>query len=123
MDRKKIIILGASPDPARYSYMAAHALSKKNYKIVPVGLQKGEVAGNTILDIRTRPYVEHADTITIYMNPRNQKDYYEYVLSLAPRRIIFNPGAENDNLSDMAARQHIEVVNDCTLVMLRSGYF
>lgn len=118
-----VLILGASPNPSRYSFLAAHALSDNNYPVVPVGLQNANVVGRKILDIRTRPEIEEVDTITIYMNPGNQKSYYEYILSLSPRRIIFNPGAENPELGDLASGKGIEVIYGCTLVMLSAGTF
>ena len=123
MDTKKVIILGASPNPARFSSMAANALADHLYDIIPVGLKQGSVKGKSILDIRTRPMIDNVDTVTIYMNPRNQKAYYDYILGLKPRRIVFNPGTENKQLSEMATSQRIEVVNDCTLVMLQAGTF
>jgi predicted CoA-binding protein len=123
MSNAKILILGASTNPARFSYMAAQALSFREYDIVPVGLRPGVVAGKSILDIRTRPQIDNIDTITLYMNPRNQSVYLEYIIGLNPRRIIFNPGTENTVLIDLAKKNGIEVVVDCTLVMLRSGYF
>lgn len=123
MNTAKVIILGASPNPARYSNKAAIALDALNYTIVPVGLKSGEVSGKIILDIRTMPFIDQVDTITMYMNARNQQAYYDYIFSLKPRRIIFNPGAKNDQLAKMAEDKKIKVVNDCTLVMLSSGYF
>jgi hypothetical protein len=123
MSNAKILILGASNNPARFSYMAANALSAGDYDIVPVGLKRGTVAGKSILDIRTRPVIDNVDTITLYMNPQNQSDYLDYILSLNPRRIIFNPGTENRDLIRLAEQHEIEVVVDCTLVMLSSGYF
>lgn len=121
--KTKILILGASDNPARFSYIAANALANKGYDIVPIGLRSGVVAGKPILDIRTRPRIDHVDTITLYMNPGNQSAYLEYILGMDPRRIIFNPGTENSVLIDMAEKQKVEVIVDCTLVMLRSGYF
>ena len=123
MNTAKVIILGASPNPARYSKEAAIALDALNYTIVPVGLKSGEVSGKIILDIRTMPFIDQVDTITMYMNARNQQAYYDYIFSLKPRRIIFNPGAKNDQLAKMAEDKKIKVVNDCTLLMLSSGYF
>ncbi len=119
----KILILGASTNPARFSYVAANALSGRDYDIIPVGLKRGSVAGRTILDIRSRPKIDDVDTVTLYMNPRNQSDYHDYILNLKPRRIIFNPGTENMELIHRAEEHGIEVVVDCTLVMLRSGNF
>ena len=121
--KTKILILGASDNPARFSYIAANALANKGYDIVPIGLRPGVVAGKSILDIRSRPRIDHVDTITLYMNPGNQSAYLEYILGMDPRRIIFNPGTENKVLIDMAENQKVEVIVDCTLVMLRSGYF
>ncbi len=123
MSNAKILILGASNNPARFSYKAAYALTGREYDIVPVGLKRGSVAGRTILDIRSRPKIEDVDTITLYMNPKNQSGYLDYILSLNPRRIIFNPGTENRDLIHLAEERGIEVIVDCTLVMLRSGYF
>jgi len=123
MNTAKVIILGASPNPERFSYKAANALVALNYNIVPIGLKSGKVAGKTILDIRTLPFIDRVDTITLYMNSRNQEAFHNYILSLKPQRIIFNPGAENDQLAKMAEDRKIKVINDCTLVMLSSGYF
>jgi predicted CoA-binding protein len=123
MSNAKILILGASTNPARFSYIAANALSDRDYDIIPVGLKRGSVAGKPILDIRSRPKVDDVDTVTLYMNPQNQSAYLEYILSLNPRRIIFNPGTENRDLMGPAREKGIEVVVDCTLVMLRSHYF
>lgn len=123
MANAKILILGASTNPARFAYMAAQALSAREYDIVPVGLRPGVVAGKSILDIRTRPQIDNIDTITLYMNPRNQSAYLEYILELNPCRIIFNPGTENTILIDLAKKKGIDVVVDCTLVMLRADYF
>ena len=123
MSSAKILILGASNNPARFSYKAANALSSRDYDIIPVGLKRGNLAGKSILDIRSRPKIEDVDTITLYMNPVNQSGYLDYILSLNPRRIIFNPGTENRDLIRLAGEHGIEVIVDCTLVMLRSGYF
>ena len=75
MDTKKVIILGASPNPARFSFMAANALADHLYDIIPVGLKQGTINGKSILDIGTRPIIDNIDTVTIYMNPQNQKAY------------------------------------------------
>jgi predicted CoA-binding protein len=123
MEIKKVIILGASPDPARFSFRAANALADRMHDIVLIGLKQGMVRGVNILDIRTQPFIDNVDTITLYMNPRNQQPYYDYILRLKPRRIIFNPGTENNQLSELALKHHIEVVNDCTLVMLGTNSF
>jgi len=85
--------------------------------------EKGEVAGKKILNIKEKPHIPEVDTVTLYVGPHNQKPWYEYILDLSPRRIIFNPGAENQELAEMATERGIEVNFGCTLVMLNVGTF
>jgi predicted CoA-binding protein len=120
---KKTVIMGATPNQSRYAYLAAQMLSEFNHEIVPLGLRKGEVFGEEILDIRKKPTIKDVDTVTVYVSPGNQHDWYEYILSLKPRRIIFNPGAENDQFAMLAEDKGIEATNACTLVLLRSNQF
>jgi uncharacterized protein len=117
---KKTVIIGATPDRSRYAYLAAQMLSEYNHEIVPLSIKKGEVFGKEILDLRTKPPIKDVDTITLYIGTRNQPEWYDYILSLKPKRIIFNPGTENDELEKMAQAKGIETVEGCTLVMLRS---
>jgi len=120
---KKTVLLGATPNPARYAYLAAERLTNHNENFVPVGIKKGEVFGQEILDLRTRPEIEDVDTVTLYLNPTNQKEWEAYILSLKPKRIIFNPGTENPSLAEKAQAQGVETENACTLVMLGSGVY
>lgn len=118
---KKTLVLGASPNPSRYSYQAIHRLTANGHEVVPVGIRKGEVAG---LKIHTdRPQVEDLDTITLYIGPARQPDWYDYLISLSPNRIIFNPGTENEELMALAKAANIEVEVACTLVMLGLGNY
>lgn len=121
--QKITVIMGASNNPSRFSYVAAHRLKQKGYEIIPVGIKKGSVAGEEIRDIRLKPIIDNVDTITLYMNPRNQQTYYDYILDLGPRRIIFNPGTENPELAAAARDQDIETIFNCTLVMLSQGIY
>jgi predicted CoA-binding protein len=98
-------------------------LSEYKHEIVPLGLRNGEVLGEEILDIRKKPVIKDVDTVTVYVSPANQRNWYDYILSLKPRRIIFNPGAENDQLAKLAEDKGIEATNACTLVLLRSNQF
>lgn len=123
MEVKRTVILGASNNPARYAYLAAHRLKERDHDIIPVGIRKGQVAGELILDIRKKPVIQKVDTITLYMNPLRQQPYYDYILNLEPRRIIFNPGTENPELENMAREAGIETENSCTLVMLSTGIY
>ena len=120
---KRTAILGASTNPARYSYMAANSLTEKGHEIIPVGIKKGEVFGEEILDIREKPRLDEVDTVTMYMGSIHQTEYYDYILSLNPKRIIFNPGTENPTFEKMAQKANIEVVHGCTLVMLSVGNY
>ena len=90
---KKTVILGATPNPERYAYLATSRLKKAGHEVLPVGNKKGEIEG-IVIDNGT-PQYEGVDTVTLYLNPDNQKPYYDYILSLKPKRIIFNPGTEN----------------------------
>ncbi len=120
---KKTVVIGASNNPARYAYMAAHMLTDYGHNMVPVGIKKGEVAGEEILDLRKLPTVDEVDTVTLYLGPHNQPEWYDFILGLNPKRIIFNPGTENTELNKMAGSKGIETVYGCTLVMLRAGTY
>jgi hypothetical protein len=116
MANKKTLVLGASTNPSRYSFLAINRLIAYNHPVVAVGLREGEVAG---VAIKTgQPAFDDVDTVTLYLNPTNQKPYYDYILSLKPKRIIFNPGTENDELEEMASKHGIKTMEACTLVML-----
>lgn len=121
MKQKKTLVLGASENPARYSNMAIRRLRTYNHPVVAIGKQAGSV-GDTALE-PGQPRIDEVDTITLYLNPANQKQYYQYILGLKPKRIIFNPGTENAELAGMAREQGIEPVEACTLVMLGTGQY
>ena len=120
---KKTVIIGATPNPARYAYTAAHLLASHQHPVVPIGIKKGTVAEQEILDLREQPVVGDVDTVTLYIGPRHQPEWYDYILGLNPRRIIFNPGTENRELYQRAKKQGIEATEACTLVMLRAGTY
>ncbi len=113
---KKTLILGATPNPERYAYLAAQRLTKAGHEIVLVGKKKGEIDRLPIE--KGTPQYEGINTVTLYVNPDNQVPYYDYILSLKPKRIIFNPGTENWDLVKLAKAQGIETEIACTLVML-----
>jgi uncharacterized protein len=120
---KKTVIIGATPNTSRYAYLAAEMLSEYDHEIVPVGIKTGEVLGNKILNIREKPAIENVDTVTLYLGSQHQQEWYNYIFSLKPKRIIFNPGAENTAFKQLAEEQGIEVLEACTLVLLRTGQF
>lgn len=118
---KKTVILGATPNSGRYAWLAATRLAKHGHEIVPIGIKDGRIAG---VDIQKgQPSIEGVDTVTLYLNAGRQREYYDYILSLHPKRIIFNPGAENPELAKLATDNGIETVEGCTLVMLSIGTY
>ena len=118
---KKTLVLGASDNPDRYAYRAAHMLKNHGHEVVPVGIRKGEVAGMTIHT--DRPLEKDVDTVTLYVGPQNQPAWYDYILDLQPKRILFNPGTENPELERLAQQRGIQTEEACTLVLLSIGQY
>lgn len=121
MEKKKTLVLGASQNPARYSYLALKSLNAKNHPVVAIGRRRGKV-DNIDINTEKKP-IDNLDTITLYLNANNQKQYYDYIVSLHPKRIIFNPGAENKELRQLAHANGIKTMDACTLVMLSTGQY
>lgn len=121
MSSKKTVVVGASNDRSRYSYQAVLRLMKYGHEVIPVSNKKGEVNGLTIHN--DFPKIEDVDTVTLYVGPKNQEFYMDYILSLKPKRIIFNPGTANPLFEEKAKKAGIEVVPACTLVMLSIGNY
>jgi uncharacterized protein len=120
---KKTMIVGATTNKGRYAYLAAEMLKDYDHEIVPVGIKKGEVLGHEIVDIKQRPDIKGIDTITLYIGPDHQPEWYDYLIGLKPKRIIFNPGTENREFELKAKEEGIETLQACTLVMLRSNQY
>jgi hypothetical protein len=118
---KKTIVLGATPNPDRYAYRATSRLKAHGHEVIPMGIRKGEIEGIKIEN--ATPQYAGVDTITLYLNPELQKPYYDYIFSLKPKRIIFNPGTENFELIRLAKEKGIETELGCTLVMLSIGNY
>ena len=118
---KRTLILGASTNPARYSYLVANKLVRKGYPIVNIGRKVGQVAGVDIENVGD-PYVD-IDTITLYVGPQNQPPYYDYIIRTKPKRVIFNPGTENEELRAKLSAAGIQSLEACTLVMLNTGQY
>jgi len=115
------LVLGASPNPDRYSFLATNLLHEKKYQVYPFGIKKGQIGELEIL--QEWPKAGTIDTVTLYVGPAGQVAYYDAILSLAPRRIIFNPGTENPDLQALATSNGIETIVACTLVMLKTGQY
>lgn len=121
MQQKKTLVIGASANPSRYSFLAVQKLTAHQHPVVALGLKKAMI-GNTAIETEKKPFAD-IDTVTLYLNPIHQKDYYNYILSLNPKRIIFNPGTENEELYKLAAQKGIKTIEACTLVLLSTGQY
>ncbi len=118
---KKTLILGASTDASRYSNIATLRLMAQGHEVVPMGIKTGVINGLDIL--QGTPALENIDTVTLYLNPTRQAAYYDYILGLHPKRVIFNPGTENAELVALLHQQDIEVEIACTLVLLATDAY
>ena len=118
---KKTLVLGATPNPERYAYLATMRLAQHGHEVIPVGIRKGAIDGHEIVE--GKPEEKGVDTVTLYLGPDRQPEYYDYILSLQPKRIIFNLGTENPELAQLANERGIETVEGCTLVMLSIGSY
>jgi uncharacterized protein len=118
---KKTLVLGASDNPARYSFLAIHKLREHKHPVVAFGKRAAMVE-----DVPVQPEpapIKDLDTVTVYLNPNNQKFYYNFVLEQHPRRVIFNPGAENPEFEKILTEQGVQVMEACTLVLLGTGQY
>lgn len=118
---KKTLVIGASTDPSRYSFLAANKLVNYKHDIELLGIKEGVVAGKEITTEKEN--FEDIDTVTLYVNPKRQEEYFDYVANLQPRRVIFNPGTENPVFEDFLTEKGIEPIEACTLVMLSTGQY
>ena len=120
-EKKKTLVLGASANPSRYSYLALRRLRSHGHPVIAIG-KKNTSVGDVEIGTEKKE-LDNIDTVTLYLNPLRQKEYYDYILSLKPKRIIFNPGAENDELSNLAKKNNIQPMEACTLVLLSTGQY
>ena len=118
---KKTLILGATDNPSRYANLAANKLVSFGHPIVNIGIKSGLAAGVQIE--QANKIFQDIDTITLYLGPQNQTQYYDYIIQSKPKRIIFNPGTENRELEELAEKNGIETLEACTLVMLSTGQY
>jgi len=115
------MLIGASDNPERYAYQAAALLMSHGHEVVLLGKKSGMVNNQPILT--DRPMLEGIDTVTLYINPLHQVDWYDYIIDLKPKRVVFNPGTLNEIFELMLAEYQIEAVLGCTLVMLKVGTY
>jgi uncharacterized protein len=121
LSHKKTLVLGGSSNPTRYSYLAINKLREHNHPVMAIGKRAAQVADILVLE-EMNP-VPDLDTVTIYLNKDNQKNYYDFILAQHPNRVIFNPGAENPEFEKILVEHNIQVVEACTLVLLSTGQF
>ena len=117
----KTVVIGASENTQRYADMATRMLQEYKHEVVPVGLKEGSINGTSILTDEAE--ITDVHTVSLYVGPKNQPHWKEYILNLKPERIIFNPGTENPEMEKAARQAGIKTVHGCTLVMLRSATF
>ncbi len=113
---KTTLVIGASENPERYSYKAINSLVEKGHPVYALGLKSGNVAGIEF-DTEQKNYTD-VDTVTLYVGPQNQPGYYDYIESLNPKRVIFNPGTENSEFQNRLEKKGIQTEIACTLVLL-----
>lgn len=119
---KTTLVLGASPKPDRFAYKAVRSLQRRHIPVIAIGRKDYDLDGIKIRKGKPDD-LGPVHTVTLYLNPKNQEEYYDFILSLEPARIIFNPGTWNPDFAERASGQGIQVVNDCMLIMLNNGKF
>lgn len=115
------LVLGASPNPERFSYKAVKSLKRHKHQVIAIGKREGFIG--TMPIITGQPHIENVHTVTLYLAPYHQGEIFDYVLSLRPKRVIFNPGTESPEFIEWLESYNIEIVKDCTLLMLAAGRF
>lgn len=121
MKNKKTLVLGATTKPDRYAYRAINMLVQKGHTVLAIGQNTGEVAG---VKIQTKAIpVKNIDTVTLYLNPTRQRDYYNYIIEAQPKRVVFNPGTENPELYQLLELNDIKGEVACTLVLLATNQY
>lgn len=121
MTNKPTLVIGASTNPARYSHLAIHSLRKKGHDVVALAKKAGHIV-DVPIEIEF-PQNKEIHTITMYVGAQRQPEYYQPILDLKPKRVIFNPGSENRELAILLEENEIEAVEACTLVLLSTGQY
>ena len=121
MKNKKTLVLGATTKPEKYAYIAINKLVEKGHSVLAIGQNTGEVAG---VKIYTKQIpLANIDTVTLYLNPKRQVEYYNYIIETKPKRVIFNPGTENPQFSQLLQSNGIKAEVACTLVLLATNQY
>ena len=117
----KTLVIGASPNPLRYAHKAVKQLRANNIEVIAIGKRETTIEGVEVVKEKLR--LDDVHTVTLYLGAKNQEEYLNYIISLKPKRIIFNPGTYNSKLKELAEKEGIETLEDCTLIMLSSGEY
>jgi len=120
-NKRIVLVMGASTNPERYSFKATNQLLRNGFEVVALGNKEGNILSVSI----QKEMIPHKNvhTVTMYLGAKNQIPYYDYILSLNPKRVIFNPGSENSEFAEILKKNGVEVEEACTLVMLSMGVF
>ena len=118
---KKTLVIGASLNPSRYSNIAINRLVSYRHPVVAIGLRVGELVGVNI--VKEKMPFKEIDTVTLYLNAKRQEEYYDYIISLQPNRVIFNPGTENSEFYKILNENNINFEEACTLVLLSTNQY
>ena len=121
MKNKRTLVLGATTKPERYAFIAINRLVENGHSVIAIGKKEGEVAGVKI-QIKMLP-LKNIDTVTLYLNPLHQREYYNYIIETKPKRVVFNPGTENPEFYQLLKSNGIEVEVACTLVLLATKQY
>ena len=116
---KTALVLGASPNKSRYSYSAVEFFAEKGYKVLPLGIRKGNIGKHEI--ILERGNYTNIDVVSLYLHPQNQHEWFTYIVGLKPNKVIFNPGAENEKFVKILQEKGIDSQYACSLVLLSTG--
>jgi predicted CoA-binding protein len=119
--KEKVLVIGASPNPSRYSFIATEMLTEYGHEVYPYGIRKGTI-GNLPIKLNW-PENKQIDTVTMYVGPPLQEQYFENIIKLKPKRVIFNPGTENEQFYALLKENGIAYEEACTLVLLRTRQF
>lgn len=118
---KKTLIIGASENPERYAFKAIQKLRSNNHPVVAISKKAGKVA-DVEFDTDLTPYKD-IDTVSLYIGPKHQPEYYDYIIQLSPNRVVFNPGTENEEFFQKLHDAGITYEAACTLVLLSTGVY
>ena len=119
--RKTTLVLGATDRPWSYAYQAISRLVHQGFTVLGIGKKEVELFGVQI--VKDKVMYPEVHTVTMYLNAKNQKEYYDYLLALRPERVLFNPGSENGELEEILKNNNIAFERACTLVLLGTGQY